>query len=81
MSFKPHSQAPVGATLQWLVSRMRTAALPRLRTLAFWLAIGLPWTLLAFVFAGYTSQHPVLLAVLLAGNVLCGLAGQGYPHR
>jgi hypothetical protein len=60
---------------------MRTATLPRLRALAFWLAVGLPWALLAFVLAGYASQRPVLLAALLTGSVLCSVAGQDYAHR
>lgn len=46
------------------------------RAVTFWLAVGLPWLLLALVFAGYVTSAPVRFAGLSAVTVFCGFVGR-----
>ena len=61
-----------------LTTRWRTAVPPPVRALSFWLAIGLPWVLLALTLSGGVSQQPMLFAGLLMMTLLCALVGHDY---
>lgn len=81
MSYSSFPRSSVQACLAVLRSVWRTVAVPGGRAIAFWLAVCLPWALLVFVFAGYASQYPGLVAVLVTGCVVSAILGQGYTHR
>lgn len=53
-------------------------AVRRLRAFTFWLAIGLPWLLLALAAGGYVVSNPTLFAGLVATTVLCALVGRNH---
>ena len=56
------------------------AVISQVRRLAFWGSVLLPLAYLP-VLAGVTGDRPLLVASLLALNVVCLLAGHGYAPR
>ena len=56
-------------------TRFLTGIRNRLRAVSFWLAVGLPWLLLAGLLGGVVTSRPVVLAALVAVTVLSAFAG------
>ncbi|PSP27536.1 hypothetical protein BRC65_05255 [Halobacteriales archaeon QH_2_65_14] len=77
MSPVTYSRSPsvsVRASLAFLLGLLGN----RIRAVAFWLAVCLPWTFLALVAVGYDARYPNLLAAILVGSVLCTAIGQDH---
>jgi hypothetical protein len=55
----------------------RGAAL-RVRAVTFWLAVGLPWLLLALTVGGYVTVNPGAFAGLFAVTTLCAVLGRNH---
>jgi hypothetical protein len=57
------------------VARCVTGVRDRLRAVSFWLAVGLPWLLLAGLLGGVVTSRPAVLSALVAVTVLSAFAG------
>jgi hypothetical protein len=64
-----------GVALSHAATRFLTGIRDRLRALSFWLAVGLPWLLLAGLLGGVVASRPVVLAALVVVTVLSAFAG------
>jgi hypothetical protein len=53
----------------------------RLRAASFWLAVGLPWLLLALAAGGVVTERPAFAAALVATTVLCAVAGHDHAKQ
>jgi hypothetical protein len=61
-----------------LVTRVGETVFMQVRALSFWLAVALPWLVLALSVGGILTRRPVLLAGLVVATVLCAVAGHDH---
>lgn len=62
------------------LTRLRAAVTRPVRATAFWLAVGLPWLVLALSFAGLVDQRPKAFGGLLAATLLVAVLGHDHER-
>jgi hypothetical protein len=73
------STTAVRTGLSVLARACHRRAVARVRAVAFWFAVGLPWVVLAGILGGHVTSHPAGFAGLCTVTVACVFLGR--DHR